>query len=99
MSFVKIDFLDKNLTFRIVCNGWKSLKKSHLITFRAKRATFSFELHMFEFSRQKSAFEYGHFGAKIQIFEKLLMQLFARKNETFLNNFIHTLGVQSDFVW
>ena len=47
---------------------------------RAKRATFTFLVDLFEFSRQKSTLECKStilmiFGAKIQIFQKLTIEL------------------------
>ena len=77
-----------------------SQKKSHFTISRAKRATFIFLVDIFEFSRQKSTLESKStilmiFGAKIQIFQKLTIELkkchFWRENsnETILMIFIH----------
>ena len=56
------------------------LKKSHFTILRAKRATFIFLVDIFEFSRQKSTLQSKStilmiFGAKIQIFQKLTIEL------------------------
>ena len=75
-------------------------EKSHFTILRAKRATFIFYVNGFEFSRQKSTLESKStilmiFGAKIQIFQKLTIELkicyFWRENsnETILVIFIH----------